>query len=138
MISMVQGISAAWHRAGPTRTRLVSYRPRMPEWMKVRMRYAKTASANPLLSDLQRQSEIRWVVKDLAERGTAEFGAGFTCELARILAMRTECGRDLFIEVVGVYDPDEATRLWEEWGQEDAETRADSYRDEYNEERRNG
>lgn len=126
MISMVQGISAAWHRAGPTKTRLVSYRPRMPEWMKARMRYAKTASVNPLLSDRQRQSEIRWVVKDLAERGTAEFGAGFARELARILAMRTECSRDLFIEVVGVYDPDEAARLWEEWGKEYYEDRAEA------------
>ena len=126
MISMMQGISAAWHRAGPTQTRLVSYRPRMPEWMKARMRYAKTASVNPLLSDRQRQSEIHWVIKDLAERGAAEFGAGFARELARILAMRTECSRELYIEIVGVYDPDEAARLWEEWGEEYYEDRAEA------------
>lgn len=137
MISMVQGISAAWHRAGPTQTRLVSYRPRMPEWMKARMRYAKTASVNPLLDDRQRQREIRWAVLDLVRRAAPEYGLGFVQEIARMFMSYTDCPRDLFIEVVGVYDPDEAARLWEEWGQEVAADWAESHLDEYLE-RRNG
>lgn len=126
MISMMQGISAAWHRAGPTQTRLVSYRPRMPEWMKARMRYAKTASINPLLSDRQRQREIRWAVLDLVRRAAPEYGLGFAQEIARMFVSYTDCPRDLFIEVVGVYDPDEAARLWEEWGEEYYEDRAEA------------
>ena len=133
MISMAQGISAAWHRAGPTRTRLVGYRPRMPEWMKARMRYAKTASANPLLSRDQRISAIAWAVRDLAERGTAEFGTGFSRELARILIQHTDCPRELFIAVVGTYDPDEADQLWADWAEEmqpDPCDQAERYNDE--------
>lgn len=138
MKTIGQGIASAWYLAGPLREKRIYYRPRMPGWMRARMAYARRAAINPLLDDRQRQREIRWAVLDLVRRAAPEYGLGLVREIARMFVSYTDCPRDLFIEVVGVYDPDEAARLWEEWGQEVLADRAESYRDEYNEERRNG
>lgn len=126
MSTINQGIAMAWHLAGPTRERHIRYRPRMPQWMRDRMAYARRAAINPLLDDRQRQREIRWAVLDLVRRAAPEYGLGFVQEIARMFVSYTDCPRDLFIEVVGVYDPDEAARLWEEWGKEYYEDRAEA------------